>query len=230
MVGDCLCLMQGKYDKRANKSAVRPEHQVDNYLDAVIDTFSEFLKPYANQLIVMSEGNHEAAIRKRHETHMVERVIALLNTNPGVKVYNGGFSGWVFFNFRRSLERLKGTAQKVKLHYDHGYGGGGAVTADMIQHQRRTTYLPDADIVISGHVHESWMREFGRKRVTSHGIVYQDTQLHLKMPSYKDDYGDGFSGWHVETGKSPRPLGAWWLRFFWSHRDDAILYEPIRAK
>lgn len=34
--GDTFCLMQGKYDKRASKSDVRPEHQVSNYLDAIV--------------------------------------------------------------------------------------------------------------------------------------------------------------------------------------------------
>ncbi|MGI9160890.1 MAG: hypothetical protein ACR2K1_14175, partial [Saprospiraceae bacterium] len=44
--GDLFCAMQGKYDKRANKSALRPEHQVNNYLDALIDTTADFFAPY----------------------------------------------------------------------------------------------------------------------------------------------------------------------------------------
>ena len=43
MPGDVLCLMQGRYDPRGSKASVRPEHQVDNYLDAVISTAAEFL-------------------------------------------------------------------------------------------------------------------------------------------------------------------------------------------
>ena len=32
ITGDLFCAMQGKYDKRSNKSSLRPEHQTDNYL------------------------------------------------------------------------------------------------------------------------------------------------------------------------------------------------------
>ena len=34
--GDLFCFMQGKYDKRHDKSYVRPEHKSGDYLDVVI--------------------------------------------------------------------------------------------------------------------------------------------------------------------------------------------------
>ena len=43
--GDAFCAMQGKWDPRADKSALKPEHQVDDYLDALVSTYAEFLKP-----------------------------------------------------------------------------------------------------------------------------------------------------------------------------------------
>jgi hypothetical protein len=178
---------------------------------------------------VFVTGN--SAIAKRLESHPTERLIGLINAHSGASVYNGGFSGFVRFAFTQSRStRNHPVIQTTTLHYDHGYGGGGPVTKDMIQHQRRAVYLPDAEIVCSGHVHEAWTSETARKRLTKSGRVYHDIQTHIKLPTYKEEYEDGFAGWHVETGKAPRPLGAWWLRFYWCGRNDKVLYEVIRAK
>ena len=57
--GDLFCLMQGKYDRRSNKSDIRPEHNKENYLDAVIDGAIDFFTPYASNILLIGEGNHE---------------------------------------------------------------------------------------------------------------------------------------------------------------------------
>ncbi len=44
--GDLHCVMQGRWDKRADKSALRPEHQGNNYFDLIVETAAEFYKPY----------------------------------------------------------------------------------------------------------------------------------------------------------------------------------------
>lgn len=57
--GDTFCLMQGKYDPRKSKASILPEHNVNNYLDAVIETAVEWFKPYAEIIDVVGYGNHE---------------------------------------------------------------------------------------------------------------------------------------------------------------------------
>ena len=49
--GDFFCLMQGKYDPRRNKKAVRPEHNKDNYVDAVFSDTAAKIAPWAKQFI-----------------------------------------------------------------------------------------------------------------------------------------------------------------------------------
>lgn len=223
--GDFFCAMQGKFDKRADKSSVRLEHQTEDYLDALIRSGAEFLAPYADYLVLLAVGNHESAIQNRHEVNLIDRLIGAICVQSKAKVFNGGFSGWLIFSFTEPTRR----ANKIILHYDHGFGGGGAVTADMIQHQRRAVYLPDADIIISGHTHDSWHREFARIRLDSKsGTLRQDIQTHLKLPTYKDEYADGFGGWAVAKGLPPKPLGAYWLRFYFDGKDGAY-YEIIKA-
>jgi hypothetical protein len=51
-----------------------------------------------------------------------------------------------------------------------------------------------------------------------------------RVPPYKEEYEDGFGGWHVTIGKPPRRLGAWWLRFYCCRREPILLYDVIRAK
>ena len=35
--------------------------------------------------------------------------------------------------------------------------------------------------------------------------------------------------WAVEGEHSPKPLGAWWLRFFWDRGENRVRFEYTRA-
>jgi hypothetical protein len=94
----------------------------------------------------------------------------------------------------------------------HGYGGGGPVTQDLIQDQRRRTYVEGADVMVSGHTHDAWAVDNVKVRLNDANVVERRGVWSIKVPTYKDEYADGSGGWHVETGKPPKPLGAWWLR------------------
>jgi len=39
-------------------------------------------------------------------------------------------------------------------------------------------------------------------------------QYHVRLPGYKNDYGDGYGGWHIERGGPPKPNGCVFLRFY----------------
>jgi hypothetical protein len=226
-MGDVLDLMGGKFDKRSHKEGIRPEHQVDDYFDAVIADAGDFLAPYAKNFIAIATGNHESAMF-RHEINPVDRLVYHMNHTTGARVNNGGFSGWVVFTFQRpgSGDRR----DRLVLHYDHGYGGGGPVTHDAIAHQRRSVYLPDANIIASGHTHDRWVKEVARLRLLQNGNVRQDLQVHIKCPSYKNDYGDGFNGWAATVGHPPKPIGAWWVRFFFNRSEQRVDFEVIKAQ
>ena len=209
-IGDFFCCMQGKYDKRSNKSAIRPEHMAGDYLDRLVDTATDYLEPFADNLLVMGQGNHESSIRGRHETDLTERLTTRLSIN-GRKVYRGGYSGWVVFRYRTMNDDRTAT---LKLWYVHGYGGGGPVTVDNIQAQRQVAYV-DADILVSGHTHDSWSRDFMRIGLSQTWQPQQRLVEYVKVGTYKDEYGDGSSGWHIETGKPPKPKAAKWLRLWY---------------
>lgn len=233
--GDFFCCMQGKFDKRSSKSAVRPEHQVDDYLDSLVDTAAEFFAPYQENLLLIGGGNHESSIKSRHETDLIERLVSQLNVGKKTKVYNGHFGGYVTFSFSsgnpiQSRNKCARIITSIVLKYVHGWGGGGPITQDMIAQSRRAMMYPDADIIMSGHTHDSWTMDRQIERISPAGKIKLETQTAIKIPTYKEEYGTGKGGWHVETGKPPKPIGAYWLRFFWSHKLTRVDYEVIRAK
>jgi UDP-2,3-diacylglucosamine pyrophosphatase LpxH len=217
--GDFFCAMQGKADKRSDKSSLRPEHQGSNYFDLLVDTAVDDIAPYRAYILEITDGNHETAVRKNHEIDLVERLCKQLG------VYHGGYSGFIKFLFSRGKS---GKASKT-LFYHHGSGGGGVVTKGVIQTNRRAVWLPDADIIVSGHVHESWVMELPRQRLSATGQTYFDTQYHIQLATFKQEHTLS-GGWHIERGAPPKPLGGWWLRWYFdSSKWGNVGMEIIRA-
>lgn len=210
--GDLFDAMQGKHDPRQDKSALRKEHLRRAYLDTLVKTAAEFYAPYAPQFGVIALGNHETAVIDRHGTNLVDALVSRLNADHGGKCFAGGYGGWIRFLFN-----VQSTVRsQLRLKYFHGAGGGGPVTRGVIQTNRQAVYLPDADIVVNGHTHDSWLVPIARERLSIHGRQVHDLQHHVRTATYKDEYGDGAGGWHVESGKPPKPLGAVWMRMFLS--------------
>ena len=220
--GDLFCAMQGKWDKRSSKDAIRPEHQSGNYLDRLVETAAEFYRPYAKQFVILGRGNHETAIRGRHETDLTDR-LAIELRRSGSECLAGGYGGFVRFMF--TINKTKRTS-RVLYHY-HGSGGGGPVTRGTIQTNRIAVYTPDADIVLTGHTHDSWMLPIRRQRINDAGNIFHDEQFHVRCAGYKDAWGDGSSGWEVERMLGPKPQDAAWIRFYFE--SDAIHTEIMRA-
>ena len=209
-IGDFFCLMQGKYDPRKSYTDLRPELIEGPYLDRVIDTAADFYKPYAQQFAIIGEGNHESNVKKRAETDMIARITGRLQRESAVdnRAFAGGYSGWILFSFGN-----KTNTRTLPLFYHHGYGGGGPVTKGVIQTNRRAVYLPDASIIVTGHIHEAWNIPIKRERISQRGVVKQDIQWHVSVPTYKDDYANGTGGFHIEKGRPPKPMGCAWLVF-----------------
>jgi len=211
--GDLFCAMQGKFDKRSDKSKVRPEHQFGDYLDSLVQWMADLYEPYAQNWIMQGTGNHEASILHRHETSLIDRFCQTMRNRTGAAVLTTGYTGWVAFKFR--IFRTQN--QSIRLWHTHGYGGGGPVTKDMIQRSRQLAYIDNADIICSGHTHDQWVTKDVRIRLNTADFVEQRPCVVVKCPTYKDEYKSGVGGWHIATGKPPKPLGAYWLRFYLSH-------------
>lgn len=218
--GDFFDAMQGKYDPRRSYPDMDPRFldmmtkQGVGYLDAIVNDAVQFYKPYADRFILLARGNHETAIYNHNDTDLTNRLAFGLNSAAGTQIVTGEYGGWVKFHFHVG----KTQKQTFNLKYFHGSGGGGPVTKGVIQSNRQAVFLPDADAVVNGHIHESWVLALPRERLTERGMVHTDMQFHVRTPTYKNDYGDGGSGWAVEKGMPPKPRGAVWMRFYRDRR------------
>lgn len=218
--GDLFCAMQGKWDRRADTSACRPEHREGRYLDSLVETAAEFYEPFADRWILMAPGNHESSIVKRHETDLTDRLVERMRAHGAPHLYRGRYAGFVRF---RAL--LNGSSRQLTLYYHHGSGGGGPMTHGVLATRRMQSYLPDADIIWSGHTHDSWTVRLGRVRLSRYGSPFIDSVHHVKTPGYKDEFTP-LEGWHIERGAPPKTLGAVWLTLRVEHRGNSTQLVP----
>jgi hypothetical protein len=204
--GDCFDVMGGKFDKRADPMSLRPELRYKEYFDAAVSYLANDYEPFAENWLLLSEGNHEMTVRERQETDIRERLAERLR-QKGSPVLTGSYQGWIRFMFSAG----NGQRMSYKMRYTHGYGGGGPVTRDVIQAHRQMAYL-EADFLVSGHTHDSWALTARRETLLDSGRpVIKDVEI-IKTGTYKDEYSCG-SGWAATKGLPPKPLGAHWLTF-----------------
>lgn len=221
-VGDLFDMMQGRFDPRRTYKELRPEYATATYLDDIVKDSAQFYGPYAKRILMMGRGNHDQTIVKHNSTDPLANLVHRLNSDYGGHIQPGGYGGWVRFQFKVN----KTLCTSVRLKYFHGAGGGGPVTRGVIQSNRQAVFLPDADIVVNGHTHDSWHVPIARERLSDENVIYQDLQHHIRTSTYKDDYRSGADGWHVETGKPPKPIGAVWLHFMYERK--GVKFEFIQ--
>ncbi len=206
ITGDLFCLMQGRGDNRRNKSDILPEHNNFKYLDSIVETAVEWFTPYISVLKVISYGNHETGIIKWQETDILQRFVDLLNMTTGANVQVGGYGGWIVYE----ITNRRNSKVSFKHKYFHGSGGGGIVTKGAINLTRALETYEGFDLFSMGHIHENSCRNDSREVLHMNTTV---TEIRLKQihhcitGTYKEEYGDGSKGWHVERGAPPKPLG-----------------------
>lgn len=218
-IGDTFDAMQGKRDPRSNKGDLDPALNKGAYLNHLVEMVTEFYKPYGANVAMIGEGNHETAKVKNEEYSLLDGLIFSLHQAGHTHIHRGGYRGWLRFAFEHEAG---GGRQSINAYYHHGSGGGGPVTKGIIQTNRRSTYLPDANIVLTGHIHEEWVFPVTRVRLRPDGHEEKDTQHHVQLPTYKEEYLDMPGGFHHETGKPPKPTGATWMRFYYSRRTGRV--------
>lgn len=217
--GDFFCAMQSRNDRRGDKSSIRPEHNVANYFDALVDTATEYLYPYKDLFALIGSGNHESAIYKHAETDLTARLAKALGVNAG------GYAGFIRFMFSRGASN-KSSFVAFRIH---GYGGGGVVNKGVQQATRNAVWVPDANMIIYSHIHEKWQLTLQRLRLSPGGNTFFDQQEHVQLATFKDEFSLK-GGFHIEKGRPPKPIGGTWLRFYYDGNvRGSVAHEVISA-
>jgi predicted phosphodiesterase len=202
VTGDLLCLMQGTYDPRRGKSAIRPEHNGDNYLDLVINDTANFLVKYAKNILLISQGNHETSVSKRNETDVLTRLVERVNTIAGSNIQIGEYMGYYALSFLYK----NGKGRILHIGYDHGHWGG-IITKGSLSVVRMAAIMPQADVIFSGHTHDGFVIPHARLVLNEHTKkVSIENQWHIKTGTYKEEFEQG-KGWAVERIGIPKYLG-----------------------
>lgn len=207
-VGDFFDAMQSRADPRRDYEELREEYKVTNYLDAIVEDAANFHAPYAEQFGVIGMGNHETSVERHNGINLTQWLVKSLR-DRGANAFAGGYTGYVIFRFTVHKTRRS----SIVLKYHHGEGGSAPVTRGVISSNRMAVKFPDADVVVSGHNHESWLVPIQQEHINGHGRVSTKPQWHVRVPSYKDGWGQRGKGFDVEKG-SPKPSGCVWLRFY----------------
>ena len=228
LLGDVFDGMQGKSDRRSAKSAMKAAYAGrDDYYNAIVEDVAEFLTPFAKNVWVLLEGNHESGVRKHAEVDLTRLLARELNAAGG-SVVTPGYASYAMV--RLDVHKRFMT---VPFWLAHGHGGGGEVTKGTIQAQRRAVTYPDARYLVSGHIHNAYFVPHAQHRVTERGVVYDVEQEQYAVGSWKDEHSSK-RGYHVEKGRGPTPPSGWWVDFKkkrLSHEDtvryDARWYRAI---
>lgn len=208
-IGDMFCLMQGTADPRRGrgKHHIRPEHDVPDYFDAIVETAVDWWLPYSQNLCLIGEGNHESSILKHRDIDILQRFTSVIRSRGGI-TRAGGYGGWLKLHMCCYTYRRPQT-----IFYHHGYGGGSATTR-ATQQFARFQQMARADIYLSGHTH---FRESFPLRIAELTSTHKERMIDLhcvRLGTYKDEFsGAEGRGYHIEKGRTPRSLGGYWMKF-----------------
>jgi hypothetical protein len=225
--GDLFDAMQGREDKRrARGGGLSADVERSAYFNNVVDSLAEFYAPYADLFGLVTLGNHEWAVREKSDIDLTRMWAEKMRHETGQPIHVGGYGGWIIL----SVGYGSTCRCTLLMHYFHGSGGGGMMSFDTLRVRRNASYMPDANIVVGGHVHEGWHLALARERLKTQNGVYRvdrDIQHHVRTGTYKDEYKDGHGGWAVNSGHPPKPKGAVWMRLRLD-REDAKQLNRLR--
>lgn len=216
LLGDVFDVMQGHMDRRASLSALRKDYaeQAGGYLGAVLDDVTNFLLPYAKNMWVILQGNHESSVLK-YAGVRIEQLLAVELNRAGGNISTPGYQTYAAVRLTKGFDKERFSS--VPFWIAHGHGGGGEVTKGVIQAQRRAVTYPDARFVVSGHVHSSYFVAHDQWRLMHSTLrPYPAEQEHYVVNTFKDEFSSGM-GYHVEKGRGPKLPSGWWARFYRKH-------------
>ena len=208
IIGDFFDLMEGRNDMRRSNTA-RAEHYAPNYLQKVVIDAAEWLQPYAKNIAMISNGNHETSVAKHTQVQPLTWLCYELR-KQGSQVIEGDYQG--FFVVRAVYEyEGKNTYFPYKIFYHHGLWGG-IISKGTQSVMRFGAVVPDADMIVTGHTHDQWMMLHTRYKLNKAYDVTLEDQIHLKLGTYKNEFKTG-NGFAVEKIGLPKPVGGWMVDF-----------------
>ena len=209
IAGDLFDGMQGQNDPRRSYKELKSSLKGIDYFDRVLDETVDFFKPYAENLAMLSYGNHEYAVVRHNGTDLVQRFVVAMR-QLGSPVVVGGYGGFVRISVYADLKTPRDT---IRIWYNHGAGGEAALTKGLTQASRQLAYIRGVDVIWNGHNHQEYISHQATLDISNKDSITQGMITFLRTPGYKNEYGDsshGFNGFAPSRMMSPTPRGCVW--------------------
>jgi hypothetical protein len=143
------------------------DDQINVKLEKVIET----LKPYADNIIFISRGNHEESILKYSSTDILDLLIKELNHyKKNGEIVKGNYQNFIRFAFVDARSQISAS---YDIFQHHGAGGSAPITKGALDFNR-LIHGTMADLVFIGHKHHSNI-------VYSDPIMYTDLNGSVKI-------------------------------------------------
>lgn len=138
-------------DKKRYTSS-RDKYNNDDQICSTIDEAYDFLKDYADNLLVIGTGNHEASVSKFHSIDPTKTLIYRLRREAGAKeLYHGQYAGFIRLCMGRG-ENGQSNKMIYDIFYTHGQGASSTPSGSMGM-LKQHMYNKVANLYCAGHTH-----------------------------------------------------------------------------
>lgn len=219
IVGDIIDVMQGRSDPRSSKGSLLEKLNRPDYFDGVVELAVATLAPYAKNIAIISDGNHETSVLKRQEIDLVRHICRGLEPH-GFLGKRGWYRGFVVFqqvcadNWMAPTNSTARASAKVLFH--HGGGGSARRTKGVLDTMAGIDFAEGIDAYVAGHQHTRNMIDHQRHTLDSKYNPRIRSIQGVRCGTYKED--DGAGGWGVEKNLGPPSLGGQMMSYRAVHR------------
>jgi UDP-2,3-diacylglucosamine pyrophosphatase LpxH len=227
IAGDLFDAMQGRDDPRRSIEELKAEYKVASYYDAIVLDVSKFLQKFKVPYYIIALGNHETSVLRKINTDLVERLCYDLRLH-GQPAEAMGYWGYIRFMFNY---KHGGAAASKTLYFHHGTSTSAPVTKGVIQTNRQSVYIHDADFVLNGHNHHSYCLPVQIEKLNQKTMQpYTQSVWYMRTPGYKQSPGDSMQTWGygAEKHRTPTPRGCMFLDMTYTHSNDSVEAEILQ--
>jgi hypothetical protein len=218
--GDSIDVMQGKNDRRSDKSIITDKTRRADYFNAVYEYVKkEIHDRYNDRIITWNRGNHDNSIINHNEIDLISLICG--DVTPV-----GAVSGYIHFQYTEKNHRCASSL----LYYQHIPDSGGKRSKGMLSVDTIRGKFPDADIFVTEHIHNAWIHPEGVERVDSRCNVTKKIQWFIQNTTIKDEFDTDRNGFFHEKIKSgPQIVGFSCIEFEFI-RDRGQKKEALKLK
>lgn len=197
--------------KRSTPSVVVKELQGKNALiNASVKYVAEILRPFADNIQMISQGNHEYAIEKYHH----QDILGMLHETTGIPT-TASIDGWIRHRLRRTnSEGDRSGSHVITTYFHHGWSGNAPVTEGVIDFSRLD--CQGADIVALGHNHKANLMDRCYRMLDLQGNEVIKDMKCVRVGGYYAAHGKGEDNsvsYARRAGLRPTPIGGTLIKF-----------------